>query len=108
MRQAGYLAAAGIYALQNNIGRLADDHLHAKLIAEALAKKEFVQDILPVETNIIIFEVIGSLSPSAFAEKMHENDIKVTVISKTQVRIVLHLDVTEEMVLKTINAIERL
>jgi threonine aldolase len=108
MRQAGYLAAAGVYALTHNIERLKDDHRRARMIADVLAKKSFISNLLPVETNIIIFEVIDSLSPSAFAEKMLENGIKVTVISKTQVRIVLHLDVTEEMVLKTINAIEQL
>jgi threonine aldolase len=108
MRQAGYLAAAGIYALENNIDRLADDHLHANMIAEALSKKDFIGDLLPVETNIIIFEVTGRLTPFAFAERMRENDIKVTVISKTQVRIVLHLDVTEDMVSKTIKVIEQL
>ncbi|MCW3106293.1 MAG: ltaE [Segetibacter sp.] len=108
MRQAGYLAAAGVYALEKNIDRLADDHHHTKMIAEALSKKEFIGSMLPVETNIIIFEVIGSLSPFKFAEKMRENDIKVTVISKTQVRIVLHLDVTEDMVLKTIKVIDQL
>ncbi|MCW3111689.1 MAG: ltaE [Segetibacter sp.] len=108
MRQAGYLAAAGIFALEKNIERLADDHRHAKMLADALAKKEFIGNILPVETNIIIFEVSGSLSPFAFAEKMRENDIKVTVISKTQVRLVLHLDVTEEMVKKTIKVIDQL
>jgi threonine aldolase len=108
MRQAGYLAAAGVYALENNIDRLADDHRHAKMIAEVLAKKDFIGTILPVETNIIIFEVNGRLTPVDFAEKMSENDIRVTVISKTQVRMVLHLDVTEEMVLKTTKVIEQL
>jgi threonine aldolase len=57
MRQAGFLAAAGIYALDNNIERLAKDHAHAKLIAAALSKKNFVTEILPVDTNIIIFQI---------------------------------------------------
>jgi threonine aldolase len=108
MRQAGYLAAAGIYALENNINRLEEDHQNAQKIANALAKKDFIGAILPVETNIIIFEVSGRLSPVGFAEKMAENNIRVTVISKTQVRIVLHLDVTGDMVLKTIKVIDQL
>ena len=57
MRQAGFLAAAGIFALEHNIERLAEDHQHAKLLAECLSEKDFVKNILPVETNIIIFEV---------------------------------------------------
>ncbi len=57
MRQAGYLAAAGIFALKNNVERLQEDHHRAKQIAQALSTKEFVGKILPVETNIVIFEV---------------------------------------------------
>jgi threonine aldolase len=108
MRQAGYLAAAGIFALENNIDRLADDHLHVQLIAKALAPKDFTGTILPVETNILIFEVKGKYTPASFAERLLKDDIKVTPISKTQVRIVLHLDITKEMVEKTIKVIEEL
>lgn len=108
MRQAGYLAAAGVYALENNIKRLEDDHQHAKLIEFALLQTDFVTAMLPVETNIIIFEVVGRLSPREFAEKMQEHGIKVTVISKTQVRIVLHMDISKEMVLKTIQVIGKI
>ncbi len=108
MRQAGYLAAAGIYALENNIDRLALDHRHAKQLEEALIKKDFVGEIMPVETNIIIFEVIGIFTPKTFVEKLNENDILASAISPTQVRMVLHLDVTEEMVKKTISVIESL
>ena len=57
MRQAGYLAAAGIYAFENNIERLAEDHEHAKKVGEALAQKPFVKSVVPVETNILIFEM---------------------------------------------------
>ena len=55
MRQAGYMAAAGIYALQHHVDRLQEDHKHASQLAEALRKKEFVETVLPVETNIVIF-----------------------------------------------------
>lgn len=108
MRQAGYLAAAGIYALENNIDRLALDHRHAKQLEEALTKKDFVGEIMPVETNIIIFEIKGDFTPKSFVDKLKENDILATAISPTQVRMVLHLDVTEEMVKKTNNVIENL
>jgi threonine aldolase len=108
MRQAGYLAAAGIYALEHHVERLADDHRHAQMLADALAKKDFVGVINPVETNILIFEVKGSFTPQSLAAKLLEHDIKVMAISKTQVRMVLHLDVSEEMVKKTIEVIEQL
>lgn len=106
MRQAGYLAAAGIYALEHNIERLTEDHLHAKQIAEALLKKEFTGRMMPVETNILIFEVTGEYTAKTLAESLKEHDILVTTISPTQIRMVLHLDVTEEMVQKTIEIIE--
>lgn len=106
MRQAGYLAAAGIFALENNIERLAIDHLHAKRIAEALIKKSFVGKMMPVETNIIIFEVVGHYTAKSLAEEFNKHDMLVIAISATQIRMVLHLDISEEMVRETINVIE--
>ncbi len=106
MRQAGYIAAAGIYALENNINRLQQDHLHAHQIAEALIKKDFIGKIMPVETNIIIFEVSGSYTAKEFCERLQLDDILCLSISATQVRMVTHLDVTDEMVKKLIGVIE--
>ncbi|MEO6136942.1 MAG: GntG family PLP-dependent aldolase [Ginsengibacter sp.] len=109
MRQCGYLAAAGIYALENNIQRLAQDHHHAKIIAEALLKKSFTGKMMPVETNIIIFEVTGNdYTAKSLTETLAKHGILVMAISATQIRIVLHLDVTEEMVAKTIHVIEHI
>jgi threonine aldolase len=108
MRQAGYLAAAGIFALENNINRLALDHLHAKQITKALTKKEFIGKIMPVETNIIIFEVKGKYTAKKLADEFKKKNILVSAISATQIRMVLHLDVNDEMVKETINVIENL
>lgn len=108
MRQAGILAAAGIYALENNIERLAEDHKHAKMLEEAISKKDFTGTIFPVETNIVICELKGRLTPTDFVDKLREKKIRATAISKTQVRLVLHLDITREMVEKTIKVIEEL
>jgi threonine aldolase len=106
MRQAGYLAAAGIYALQNNIDRLQEDHRHAQQIVSALQSKNFAEEILPVETNIIIFEVKEPYAPTSFVAAMKEKNILTYAISPTQVRMVVHLDISEEMVQKTIETIE--
>lgn len=106
MRQAGYLAAAGIYALENNIQRLEQDHLHAKMIAAALQKKPFVKNILPVETNILIFEVLNTYTPKSFTDAMATQDILVMPISATQVRMVTHLDITNAMVDALITTID--
>jgi threonine aldolase len=108
MRQAGYLAAAGIFALKNNVERLKQDHGHAKQIADALKKKDFVTEILPVETNIVIFGVKQPWTAPALVEKLKEDNILGHPISPTQVRLVTHLDVTPEMVEKTIDVINKL
>jgi threonine aldolase len=108
MRQAGYLAAACIFAFETNVNRLADDHRHAQLLADALQQKDFTGSFLPVETNILIFEVKGRFTPLTLTEKLKENDIFAMAISNTQVRMVLHLDVTPEMVEKTITVINDL
>jgi threonine aldolase len=108
MRQAGYIAAAGVYALENNIRRLAEDHEHAREIAKALEKKDFVSEVLPVETNIIIFGVNPPYIPTSFVSKIKEHNILGYAISPTQVRLVLHLDITPLMVQRTIEVIESL
>ncbi|HRI26160.1 MAG TPA: GntG family PLP-dependent aldolase, partial [Ferruginibacter sp.] len=107
MRQAGYLAAAGIYALENNIARLAEDHDHARQIAETLARKEFIGHIMPVETNIVIFEVKGNYcSAREFCDRLKQKDILCLPISQTQVRMVTHLDFTKEMLKGLIHVLE--
>lgn len=98
MRQAGYIAAAGIYALEHNIQLLELDHIHASKIGETLSKKEFIGNIMPVETNILIFEVHDTFTPKEFCNKLQQHKILCLPISATQVRMVTHLDVTEEMV----------
>lgn len=108
MRQAGYMAAAGIYALQNNISRLRQDHEHAQMLAKALGEKDFVRDILPVETNIIIFSVKQPYTPQSLVAKLKEQNILAYAISPVQVRLVVHLDVTPEMIEKTISTIQKL
>ncbi|MFN8253795.1 MAG: low-specificity L-threonine aldolase [Ferruginibacter sp.] len=108
MRQAGYLAAAGIFALEHNIHRLQEDHLHARQIAAALMKKDFIGTIYPVETNILIFEIKKDYTAAAFCERMQKDDILCLPISSTQVRMVTHLDISGEMVQKLISVIESL
>ena len=98
MRQAGYLAAAGIYAMEHNIERLAEDHYKARCVAETLQSKEFTARILPVETNIIIFEPRGKYTASTLAAALAEKGILAIAISATQVRMVFHLDITDQMV----------
>ena len=70
MRQAGFLAAAGIYALNNNILRLKDDHKRAQTIGNILKSLSFVEEVLPVETNIILFRIANNISTDDFIKKL--------------------------------------
>lgn len=108
MRQAGFMAAAGIYALEHHIDRLAEDHLHAREIAAALEKKDFVKSIKPVETNIVIFEVDQELCTKSIAQQLKEKDILAIPISSSQIRFVTHLDITPAMVRQVVEVIEQM
>ena len=105
MRQAGYLAAAGIYALNNNIKRLEEDHRHAKLVADALEKKEWISAVIAPETNILIFEINPPLTSKDIVNKLKEHDIHCYPIAPQQVRMVFHLDVSGAMVEKVIEVV---
>jgi threonine aldolase len=108
MRQAGFLAAAGIYALEHHIDRLADDHKNAKILSEVLAKKDFVASILPVETNIVIATINGNYTAASFVAALKEKGILVIAMTPTQVRFVFHLDINEVDLSKTIDTINQL
>jgi len=109
MRQAGFMAAAGSYALENNIERLAVDHSHARTIAAALEKKDFVNSILPVESNIIIFEIGGAMDCArSLAADLREKGILTIAIAANQVRMVTHLDISPSMVDEVVGVIEQL
>jgi threonine aldolase len=108
MRQAGFIAAAGIYALEHNIERLAEDHQHTKQIADAIAQKEFVQFVLPAETNIIIFELKDGMSAAELVAILKEHAILGYAISPNRVRLVVHLDISKEMVQKTVETFTNL
>ena len=97
-----------IFCLGAMLGKLSQDHAHAQAIADTLKGKDFVKDILPVETNIIIFEIKGRLTPKDFVQKMNEENIKMFAMSSTHVRMVTHLGITSEMVDKTVEVINSL
>ena len=108
MRQAGFLAAAGIYALQNHVERLKDDHVRAKQIGCSLQRKSFAKMVLPVETNIIIMELDDSMTAPAFVDKMKEKGILPYAITGNRVRFVVHLDIDDGMMEKTLEMIEKM
>jgi threonine aldolase len=106
MRQAGYMAACGIYALENNIDRLANDHANAKRIAGALETASYVSKLHPVDTNIIVFDVAHGTKAETIAKNFEDVNIRIMAIAPTQVRMVTHLDVTTEMVDYVVDSIK--
>ena len=98
MRQAGFLAATALYALEHHVERLATDHQHARIIGEALQKHPLVKMVLPVETNLVIFELIDGEDPKAFITTMRGKGILLLTITDKRLRIVTHLDISSTMV----------
>ncbi len=97
MRQAGFLAAAGIYALDNQFERLADDNLKAKQLGDLLAKQDYIKKVEPVETNIVIFELNDKYSQDDFNSKMKQQNIRLSDMGQGKQRIVSHHDYTNAM-----------
>jgi threonine aldolase len=106
MRQAGIIAAAGVYALQNNIARLAEDHANAKLLADGLCRSPRVKLLFRVETNIVFFQVEG-FTPAQFAEAAAKAGVRFSAVGGA-VRGVMHLDVSREQVAAAIQAVARI
>ena len=97
MRQSGYLAAAGIYALQNNVNRLVDDHRRAKELGALLVKCSWVSSVAPVETNIVIFSPRPQIQDQQVIEKLKQKGIAISSLGKGKLRIVTHLDYRQVM-----------
>ena len=108
MRQAGSLAAAGIYALDNHIDRLKEDHTKALEIKNALLKKDFVKEIFELETNIVIAHIEGKYNATQLAAALKEKNILVIAMTPALLRFVVHLDITSELLANTLETIEKL
>lgn len=96
MRQVGFLAAAGLFALRNNCQRLNEDHENAQKISAKLNECSWVEKVLPVETNIIIFQLKLDRTTDTFIDFMKTNNVKVLAFGPQLIRMVLHLDVSKK------------
>ena len=105
MRQAGFLAAAGIYALDHNVARLATDHRHALILADALAQVNYVAAILPVVTNIIVFEVAKGFKATNIVKDLEARGIACSTTGPNTIRLVTHLDISSELIEMTVQNI---
>jgi threonine aldolase len=98
MRQAGYLAAAGLYALEHHVERLHDDHENARLLAATLAELNWVTNIRPVETNIVIFDLRQPATTAGFLAYAESVGFRASAFGPETIRFVTHLDVSRDEV----------
>ncbi len=109
MRQSGILAAAGLFALKNNVTRLKEDHIRAKKLENELLKLNYIESVLPVYTNILIFNLkADTISGNIFEKKLAEHNIKISSFGKNTIRMVTHLDFDDEMLNKTIKVLNQI
>ncbi len=108
MRQVGILAAAGLYALDHHIDRLSEDHEHAQILANKLSEKSWVEKILPVKTNIIIFELKEHIDPEIFVKVMRIRGVNCLGFGKRSIRWVTHLDISSEMISRVCHILDEL
>lgn len=97
MRQIGYLASAGLYALDHHIERLKEDHKKAKEIGELLERQSYIKKIEPIETNIVIFELDDTVDEQHFLLQLIKQNIHIIGMGSNKLRIVTHLDYTNAM-----------
>jgi threonine aldolase len=100
MRQAGYLAAACIYALDNHVERLREDHRKAKKLESILLSLPYIKSVIPVQTNLVFFSLKPEIPVDYFLKTLRENNIYSLALAPQEVRFVTHLDITDEMMVR--------
>ena len=98
MRQAGYLAAAGLYAMEHHVERLAVDHAKAAQAVQLLARCDWIDSVLPVETNLLIFRLLPTVSAEALLAHLSSHGIRAATMGPDLVRFVFHLDLPEDAI----------
>ena len=105
MRQAGYLAAAGSYALNNHVEHLQIDHDRAKILGDALRATGYVRSVLPVATNIVIFELVDDFDGKQYLEHLQRQGVLALDLDGRTIRFVLHLDISDSQIDDVLRAI---
>lgn len=105
MRQAGIIAAGGLFALQHNIERLREDHEHAKALGEAFAVQSWVNGVLGVQTNIVVADLASADEVPAFLNYLATNDVHAMPFGGNMIRMVTHLDISSEQIDRVIQLI---
>ena len=108
MRQAGYLAAAGIYALDHHIERLSEDHLRAKILGDTLSGFPWVEQIMPVDSNIIIFTLIPEIDPASYLQDLHRQGVRASRFGGQDIRMVTHLEIDDKKLDFTVETLKKI
>ena len=108
MRQAGFLAAAGLYALRHHVARLAEDHHKARLLYDVLREAPYVAEMLPVETNILIFRLHDSLPSDSFLAQLQAKGVVASAFGPQMIRFVTHLDVPASAMDQLVDALQKI
>ena len=108
MRQVGYLAAAGIYALDHHVDRLKEDHQRAAVIGKALEQSNWVDKVEPIETNIIIFQLKPGCDENRFIELLEAHEIKMISMGEGKLRVVTHLDFNDTMLDRVLEVLKKI
>lgn len=107
MRQVGYLAAAGLYALEHHVERLREDHERARLLAEAVQERPWCRELLPVESNIVLFHLDAAYDPDTFLMALESGGVLAIGMGADLIRLVTHLDLSEEGLALALDVIRR-
>ena len=108
MRQAGIIAAGGLYALKNNVIRLREDHSNARVLEYTLKKLEWVNDIIPVETNIVVAILKDASKRDKVINQLEENNVKIMAFGPGMLRFVTHLDISSSDMDQTIEVLQKI
>lgn len=108
MRQIGFMAAAGLYALDQHIDRLAEDHRRAKELGDVLKQQSYIKEVELVETNIVIFYLTPDRNENQFLDSLGSKGVRISAMGQGKLRIVTHLDYTEAMHQKFIKILNQL
>lgn len=108
MRQAGFLAAAGLFALENHVARLGEDHARAKELEAAFLGCDWIESSLPVETNILVVILKDETKRDHYIQQLAEAGVKVSAFGPGMIRLVTHLDISQEQVAYTLEQLKKI
>ena len=108
MRQAGLIAAAGSYAIDNHIGRLKEDHVRARKLGEVIKGLKWVQSVMPVDTNIVIFRIPKRLTCDTVLKGLSAQGVRAVRFTTHEIRMVTHLDIDDDKLNHTIDVLKKI